>query len=359
MSGSQQNIIDTKNVDKMIRNSRERRQSRNLIENKSIVTHKAKRGRKPGSTIKKKEKNNGTNCSEENSECNEIDVEVVKNLDDEFINQYKQNDNYMLEIVTTQCNIIKQIIDTLNGPLNDINLIFSKKGINLCQASEQKIIINLELSAEKFEIYNYKFENEKTIVGINIRMLYDFIRTISSNTIMTMFIDKNELNKFGIIFSNNSHKIISKHKINMCDCNVTDYNLINYNDYSVCVNINSTLFYKICRDVAIISSQIEIKRANPSINQIIFSYDNANTKNEKTISESEFMKFIKNENNKNDEIIQAYYDIKSIMKFVKLSNMSKNMSIYLSNDFPIMLEYNTGSLGTIQIWIKPENKIKD
>lgn len=54
-----------------------------------------------------------------------------------------------------------------------------------------------------------------------------------------------------------------------------------------------------------------------------------------------------------DEIIEGTFRIGHITGFSKCSNLSKYVTLYLSNQSPLVIEYNVGTLGTLRISIPP------
>ena len=355
----QKTLLTKSEVTALVKNSKERRKSRAAGRPKKTEaeTNKLNKQEKVKKTEKEKKTRKRTKKNEDEESVTdiELDDEIIVDVHTKKekpieISEY-HNENYILEIVTSQYNIIKQIIDTLNGPLDDIILKINKKGLILRDAdTEKNTLINLELQNENFEYFYCK---EEIKIGVNIRKLYDVMRTLTSNTILTIFIDKNDRNNLGIIFKNNNQNSITKHIISLLDYHTAEFEPIDVSSYDAVINMNSSFFHQICRHANTLGNILEIKRPNAENNQLIFAYTSNNVSNniniEKYIGTSDYMNFIKNE--KNDVIIQAYYNVKSFLKFIKLNSMSKQVYIYLSNDYPIMLQYNVGSLGFIQIWI--------
>jgi Proliferating cell nuclear antigen, C-terminal domain len=48
------------------------------------------------------------------------------------------------------------------------------------------------------------------------------------------------------------------------------------------------------------------------------------------------------------EIIQGVFNLKFLLLFTKATSLSNTVSIYLKNDYPLILEYSVGVLGTLK-----------
>jgi hypothetical protein len=50
----------------------------------------------------------------------------------------------------------------------------------------------------------------------------------------------------------------------------------------------------------------------------------------------------------NAGIIQGVFNLKFLLLFTKATNLCNAVSIYLKNDYPLILEYSVGSLGSLK-----------
>jgi proliferating cell nuclear antigen len=53
-------------------------------------------------------------------------------------------------------------------------------------------------------------------------------------------------------------------------------------------------------------------------------------------------------------IIQGYYNLKSLVLFTKCTNLCNNIEIYLRNNFPIIIKYEVGDLGELKLCLAPK-----
>ena len=63
------------------------------------------------------------------------------------------------------------------------------------------------------------------------------------------------------------------------------------------------------------------------------------------------LQFIKNNTN---SIIQGFYNLKYLVMFTKCTNLCNIIELYMKNDFPIVIKFKVGSLGTLKLAISPK-----
>ena len=110
------------------------------------------------------------------------------------------------------------------------------------------------------------------------------------------------------------------------------------------LNLPSSDFQKIIRDLSIISDKLEIKSVG---SELIFKCQGQFASAEIRRSESGgSMEFIQKDN---DKIIQGEFSLKNLSFFIKCTNLCNQIEIYLENDLPLIVKYNVASLGEIKL----------
>ena len=57
------------------------------------------------------------------------------------------------------------------------------------------------------------------------------------------------------------------------------------------------------------------------------------------------------------EIIQAYYNLKILVIFTKCTNLCNSIEMYMKNNFPIVIKFSVGSLGSLKLALAPKIEI--
>ena len=114
--------------------------------------------------------------------------------------------------------------------------------------------------------------------------------------------------------------------------------------FSSIINLPSTDFQKIIRDLSCISEKIEIKSV---ANELIFKCRGAFASAEVRRAESDgSMEFVQQDSQK---IIQGNFSLKNLGYFIKCTNLCSQIEMYLENDLPLVVKYSVASLGDIKL----------
>ena len=116
-------------------------------------------------------------------------------------------------------------------------------------------------------------------------------------------------------------------------------------EYDTVLNLPTTDFQKIIRDLNGISDRIEIKSVG---NDLIFSCEGNFASSKIYRSESGGnMEFTK----KSDPsvIVQGEFSLKSLSHFIKCTPLCTHLEMYFGNDLPLIVKYEVASLGSIML----------
>ena len=121
-------------------------------------------------------------------------------------------------------------------------------------------------------------------------------------------------------------------------------------EFGSIITMPSNQFQKICRDMSVFTDIMEIKSIGENL---ILSCNGDFAEQETVLGETkEGVSFVKN--NEPDNIIQGYYNLKSLVLFTKCTNLCNNIEIYLRNNFPIIIKYEVGDLGELKLCLAPK-----
>ena len=119
--------------------------------------------------------------------------------------------------------------------------------------------------------------------------------------------------------------------------------------FSSIINLPSTDFQKIIRDLSNISERLEIKSVG---NELVFFCQGpfASCKIQRTESDG-VTEFVKKTDN--SHVIQGEFSLKNLGYFIKCTNLCSNIEMYLENDLPLVVKYSVASLGEIKLCLAP------
>jgi proliferating cell nuclear antigen len=261
-------------------------------------------------------------------------------------------ENNVMTIKTVQIQPIRNMITAIKDILTDATITFTKEGMKIINFDKtHTILVNVTLNSHKFEQYNC--DPEKIIVCTNTLHLFKVISTMSNDDTLSMYIDKADyhdgvVSHLGLQYDNGDIKQCYCQKLRLIDPDMEEL-VVPDVEYSTIINLPTTDFQKIIRDLNGISDRIEIKSVG---NDLIFSCEGNFASSKIYRSESGGnMEFIQ----KNDAsvVIQGEFSLKSLSHFIKCTPLCTHLEMYLGNDLPLIVKYDVASLGSIMLCLAP------
>jgi len=266
----------------------------------------------------------------------------------------------ILKLETTQTGSIKVLMDTLNSLLNDVNITFypnnteknTTGGIVIKEVNKtNSILVHCKLDADKFTIYNYSYKYDKLTIGININNFLKCIKCMNNFDTMTWLIDSDDINKLVMILESDKEK--KTFRMNLMDLENVTYEIEPIeNPYFISLSSND--FHKYCKDMASTTTKLELK-ATP--NKLVFS-------GEGDLGVVEFEVPITDQgltidvNDNTDKLVQGLFELKYLIIFTKCTNLCEMVSIFLKNNYPLIVEYSVPTLGDIKL-VLSQSKAKE
>ena len=261
-------------------------------------------------------------------------------------------ENNVMTIKTVQIQPIRNMITAIKDILTDATITFTKDGMKIINFDKtHTILVNVTLNSYKFE--QYDCEPEKIIVCANTLHLFKVISTMSNDDTLSMYIDKADyhdgvVSHLGLQYDNGDIKQCYSQKLRLIDPDMEEL-IVPDVEYSTIINLPTTDFQKIIRDLNGISDRIEIKSVG---NDLIFSCEGNFASSKIYRSESGGnMEFIQKKDA--SVVIQGEFSLKSLSHFIKCTPLCTHLEMYLGNDLPLIVKYDVASLGSIMLCLAP------
>jgi len=262
------------------------------------------------------------------------------------------NSNNVLTIKTVQIAPFRILMTALKDILVETNISFRKDGIRIINMDKSHTMLaHLFLGADNFE--QYECNEDKIIIGVNMFHLFKLINSIDNDDTLTIYIEKSDyydgiVSYLGLKFENGDIKQCKTQKLRLIEPDTDEFEEPDVKFSSV-INLPSTDFQKIIRDLSCISDRLEIKSVG---NELIFKcagqFATAEVRRAETDGGMEFVK--KQGENK---IIQGEFSLKNLGYFIKCTNLCSQIEMYLENDLPLVVKYYVASLGEIKLCLSP------
>lgn len=264
-------------------------------------------------------------------------------------NNYNSN---VLTIKTVQIAPFRTLMTALKDILLETNISFQKDGIRIINMDKSHTILaHLYLNADNFE--HYECKKDKIIIGVNMFHLFKLINSIDNDDTLTIYIENNDYvdgitSHLGLKFENGDIKQCKTQKLRLIEPDLEELQIPDVT-FSSIINLPSSDFQKIIRDLSCISDKLEIKSVS---NELIFKCSGQFASAEIHRAESDgSMEFIVKQDA--SKIIQGEFSLKNLGYFIKCTNLCSQIEIYLENDLPLVVKYNVASLGEIKLALAP------
>jgi proliferating cell nuclear antigen len=305
---------------------------------------------------------------------------------------------YILELKTTQASAIKIVTDAINSLLTDANFDFypyyidnsdskevssdsendnyesdsdnessdhKKKEKNNKQAASDKktiggvilkevnktgkILVYMRLDADKFEVYKYNYHKKKLSLGIDIGNLLKCLKCMSHFDTMTWLVDDEDINKLIVVLESAERKEKKTFKLNLMDIEEETYD-ISPIQFPYSITLPSQDFHKYCKDMSSSTDKIEIKATS---NKLFFSGKGEIGNIEFEVGETNGGLSIVSTTNNTNEIVQGLFELKFLLIFTKCTNLCNQVTMFIKNDYPIIITYQIAALGEIKLVLSP------
>ena len=260
--------------------------------------------------------------------------------------------NNVLTIKTVQIAPFRTLMTALKDILLETNISFQPDGIRIINMDKSHTILShLFLDAHNFEFYECK--KEKIIIGVNMFHLFKLINSIDNDDTLTIYIENADyvdgiVSHLALKFENGEIKQCKTQKLRLIEPEPDE---LEYPDvkFSSVINLPSSDFQKIIRDLSCISDKLEIKSVG---NELIFKCSGQFASAEIHRAESDgSMGFVLKQDS--SKIIQGEFSLKNLGYFIKCTNLCSQIEIYLENDLPLVVKYDVASLGSIRLCLAP------
>jgi len=254
----------------------------------------------------------------------------------------------VLTIKTVQISPFRTLMTALKDILIETNISFQSDGIRIINMDKSHtVLVHLHLAAHNFEFYECK--KDKIIIGVNMFHLFKLVNSIDNDDTLTIYIEKCDfidgiVSYLTLKFENGEIKQCKTQKLRLIEPEEEE---LEYPDvhFSSIINLPSSDFQKIIRDLSCISDKIEIKSI---ANELIFKCNGqfASAEIHRAESDGSMEYILKQDSSK---IIQGEFSLKNLGYFIKCTNLCSQIELFLENDLPLVVKYNVASLGEIKL----------
>lgn len=254
----------------------------------------------------------------------------------------------VLTIKTVQITPFRILMTALKDILLETNIVFQPDGIRIINMDKSHtILVHLFLAATNFEVFECK--KNKIVIGVNMVHMFKVINTIDNDDTLTLYIrncdyDDGIVQNMSFRFENSDIKQFKTQHLRLIEPDPEEMQVPDVS-FSSIINLPSSDFQKIIRDLAGISDKLEIESV---ASELIFRCSGQFATAEIRRTESEGgMEFIQKQDV--SRVTQGEFSLKNLTYFIKCTNLCNQIELYLENNLPLIVKYYVASLGEIKL----------
>lgn len=254
------------------------------------------------------------------------------------------NADMLFRIRTVKAAPFRTLIEAIKDILTEANLEFDSQGLKImAMDGTHTTLVHLRLQADRFDEYHCP---KKHILGVNMINFFKLVKTMSNNESIVLFMRKSDTTKLGIEILNGEKQMVTHFALNLIELDVRPI-AIPPVQFSSIITMPSGDFQKIIRDMSTLGEIVEIQSASSELafrckgdyaeQETIFNIGSNGLTQAKPAT----------------EIVQGNFFLKHLVLFTKCTSLCSDISLYLKNDYPIIVEYNVAGLGEIKLALAP------
>jgi proliferating cell nuclear antigen len=241
-----------------------------------------------------------------------------------------------MKFKTIQASAVKSAFEVLKDILNDVNVYFTKKGVQVLTLDTARVaLVDMFLDADNFEEYYCEAD---MVAGINVTNMFKLLKFISNNDTLTVEINSREY--LDIRIENTIKRTDTRFKLKLLDINEDQIEVPDIK-MAVVTTMQSIDFQRICRDMNNLAVDLEITRNNT---QFIIKCE-GDFANQETVIECI-------DDGSFDGELQGRYSLKYLNLFTKATGMCASVQIMQEEDSRfLVLRYSVANLGELKFYL--------
>jgi proliferating cell nuclear antigen len=250
----------------------------------------------------------------------------------------------LFRIRTVKAAPFRTLTEAIKDILTDANLEIDSTGLKImAMDGTHTILVHLRLRADRFDEFHCP---HKHVLGINMINFFKLVKTMSNNESIVLYMKKSDTTKLGIEIQNGDKQMVTRFHLNLIELDVAPIEIPPVQFPSI-LTMPSTDFQKIVRDMHTLGEIVEIQSAS---SELVFRCkgDYAEQETVFSIGASGL-----SQAKPSTEIVQGSFYLKHLVLFTKCTSLCSDITLYLKNDYPILVEYNVAGLGEIKLALAP------
>ncbi|KAL2809246.1 Mysoin-binding motif of peroxisomes-domain-containing protein [Aspergillus granulosus] len=253
----------------------------------------------------------------------------------------------MLEARLEQASLLKRVVDAIKDLVQYCNFDCNDSGIALQAMDNSHVaLVSMLLKAEGFSPYRC---DRNIPLGIDLVSLTKVLRAAQNDDILTLKADDSP-DVVNLMFESAETDRLSEYDIKLMDID-QEHLAIPDTEYAATVEMPAAEFQRICRDLNNLSESVVIEATKEGVK---FSCQGDIGSGAVTIRQHTSV----DNPNQNVSIVLSEpvaltFSLKYLVNFCKATNLSDKVTLCLSQEVPLLVEYGLGS-GHLRFYLAPK-----
>ncbi|XVF46648.1 hypothetical protein PTKIN_Ptkin03bG0044500 [Pterospermum kingtungense] len=254
----------------------------------------------------------------------------------------------MLELRLVQGSLLKKVLEAIKDLVNDANFDCSATGFSLqAMDSSHVALVALLLRSEGFEHYRC---DRNISMGMNLNNMSKMLKCAGNDDIITIKADDGS-DTVTFMFESPTQDKISDFEMKLMDID-SEHLGIPEAEYHAIVRMPSAEFARICKDLASIGDTVVISVTKEGVK--FSSRGDIGTANivlrqNTTVDKPEEATIIEM-----NEPVSLTFALRYMNSFTKATPLSNTVTISLSSDLPVVVEYKIAEMGHVRFYLAPK-----
>ncbi|KAL2107578.1 hypothetical protein VUR80DRAFT_5025 [Thermomyces stellatus] len=254
----------------------------------------------------------------------------------------------MLEARLEQAQVLKKIVDAIKDLVQDCNFDCNDSGIALQAMDNSHVaLVSMMLKTEAFSPYRC---DRNIALGVNLTSLTRVLRAAQNEDLLTIKAE-DAPDVLNLVFESSDNDRISEYDLKLMDID-QEHLGIPETEYGATVSMPSAEFRRICTDLMAMSDSVTIEASKDGIK---FSSTGDIGNGAVTLrSHSNVEKPELNVDIELTEPVSLTFSLKYLVNFCKAAALSNTVKICLSNEVPLLVEYNISGNSYLRFYLAPK-----
>lgn len=256
----------------------------------------------------------------------------------------------MFEARLVQGALLKKILDATKELVESANWDCSSNGISLqAMDSSHVSLVALLLRSDGFEPYRC---DRNINLGINMTNMTKIMKCASNDDVITISSETDSPDSINFMFESKDQDRVSEYSMKLMDIDAEHLGIPETNHEAV-IKMPSSEFQRIIRDLHTIGESVTIKVDKEGIK---FSANgelgegSVNLKQSSSADEKEDEQIVIDL----QESVELSFALRYLNMFAKASSLSDSVTLSMSKDVPLVVEYRIGEMGYVRYYLAPK-----